>query len=80
MARADGENRQISTTASTIVTVAVGAAAAYLGFSLVRFGAYALGAGETFIGLSSLAVGGLFLAAVVAVVVSQLRAWARRRK
>lgn len=80
MARADGEKKQISTTASTIVTIAVGAVAAYLGFSLVRFGVYALGEGETFIGLSTIVVGLVFLAGVLAVVVSQVRAWSSRRK
>lgn len=75
MARADGEKKQISTTASTIVTIAIGAVVAYLGFSLIRFGAYALGEGETFIGISTLVVGGVFIGGVVAVIVSQLRAW-----
>jgi hypothetical protein len=75
VARADGEKKQISTTASTIVTIAIGAVVAYLGFSLIRFGAYALGEGETFIGISTLVVGGVLIGGVVAVIVSQLRAW-----
>lgn len=80
MARADGEKKQISTTASTIVTIAIGAVVAYLGFSLIRFGAYALGEGETFIGISTLVVGGVLIGGVVTVIVSQLRAWLRGRK
>lgn len=80
MARADGEKKQISTTASTIVTIAIGAVVAYLGFSLIRFGAYALGEGETFIGISTLVVGGVFIAGVVSVIVSQFRAWLSGRK
>lgn len=80
MARADGEKKQISTTASTIVTIAIGAVVAYLGFSLIRFGAYALGEGETFIGISTLVVGGVLIGAVVTVIVSQLRAWLSGRK
>jgi hypothetical protein len=75
VARADGEKKQISTTASTIVTIAIGAVVAYLGFSLIRFGAYALGEGETFIGISTLVVGGVLIGGVVTVIVSQLRAW-----
>jgi hypothetical protein len=80
VARADGEKKQISTTASTIVTIAIGAVVAYLGFSLIRFGAYALGEGETFIGISTLVVGGVLIGGVVTVIVSQLRAWLSGRK
>jgi hypothetical protein len=78
--RADGEKKQISTTASMIMTIAIGAVVAYLGFSLVRFGLYALGEGESFIGVATLVIGGVLLAGVLAVVVSQLRAWMRTGK
>jgi predicted exporter len=80
VARADGERKQISTTASTIVTIAIGLAVGYLGVTMVRFGLYALGEGEALIGMGSTAVGAVFVAAVLAVLVSQLRAWSRARR
>lgn len=79
MARADGENRQVGTTASMIMVIAVGAVVAYLGFTMVRFGLYAFGEGEALIAVGSLAIGAVFLAGVTAVVVSQVRAWLRGR-
>jgi hypothetical protein len=80
VARADGESKQISTTASLIMTIAIGLAVGYLGVTMVRFGLYAFGQGETFIGIASTVVGALFVAGVLAVVISQLLAWSRARR
>lgn len=80
MARTDGEKKQISPIASLVMAILIGAALTYLGVMLVIFGGYALGEGETFIGLASLALGGVFVAGVAVVVVSQLRAWMRGRR
>ena len=80
MARTDGEKKQISPIASLVMAVLIGAAVGYLGVMLMIFGGYALGEGETFIGLAALVLGGVFVAGVAAVVVSQLRAWMRDRR
>lgn len=80
MARTDGEQKQISPIASMVMAILIGAALAYLGVTLLTFGFYALGEGETFIGLGSVVLGGVFVAGVLAVVVSQLRAWLRVRR
>lgn len=79
MARTDGE-KQISPIASMVMAILIGAALAYLGLMLVSFGFYALGEDETFIGLGSLVLGGIFVVGVLAVVVSQVRAWSRSRR
>jgi predicted exporter len=80
VARADGESKQISTTASVIMTIAIGVAAGYLGVTMLRFGLYALGKDETLIGVGSIVVGGVLLAGVLTVLVSQARAWLRARR
>lgn len=80
MAGADKERKQISSTTSLVMTVLVALAVGYLGVTMLSFGTYALGEGETFIGIAALVLGGVFVAAVLAVVVSQVRAWLRARR
>lgn len=80
MARTDKERKQISSTTSLVMTVLVALAVGYLGVTLLSFGTYALGEGETIIGIAALVLGGVFVAAVLAVVVSQVRAWLRARR
>ena len=55
-------------------------ALAFVAVCIAILGAYALGEGETFIGISTLVVGGVLIGAVVTVIVSQLRAWLSGRK
>lgn len=66
--------------ASTVMAIAIGVVAAYVGYRLARFGVYALGKGEPFLGVAALGLGAVFLGAVLAVVVSQVRAWWRARR
>ncbi len=74
-----GGKRQISTTASVIMLVVIGAAFVYLGVSLVLFAVYAFDKGSTLLGLGALVLGVLFIGGPVAVIVSQARALFRRR-
>lgn len=74
------ERKQISTTASVIVAVAVGAVMVYLGVSLVLFGLYAFGEGSVAVGVVAILLGSLLVAGPVAVVISQLRALLRGRR
>jgi hypothetical protein len=75
-----GDKKPISTTASTVVTVVVGAVMVYLGVTLVRFGFYALGEDEPLLGVGAVVLGALFVAGPAAVIVSQVRATLRRRR
>lgn len=74
-----GEERRISTTASVIMLVVIGAAFVYLGVTLVLFAVYAFGRDSTLLGLGALVLGVLFIGGPVAVIVSQTRALFRRR-
>lgn len=80
MARTDGEKKQISPVASTVMAALLAAGLVYLGVMLAGFGIYAIGEGETFIGVAAAALGGVFVVGVLAVVVSQARAWTRSRR
>jgi len=80
VARGGGDKKPISTTASTVMVVVIGLAMAYLGIALLRFGAYALGEGETLVGLAALVIGLLFVAGPVAVAFGQVRAVLRGRR
>ncbi len=80
VARTEGEKKPISPVASTVMAVLLTGGLAYLGATLLSFGGYALGEGETFIGLIAVVLGGVLLAGVLAIVVSQARAWLRGRR
>lgn len=80
MAHTDGENKQISPVASAVMVVLLAGALTYFGAMLLSFGLYALGEGETLVGTASLVLGGAFVAGVLALVISQARAWLRSRK
>jgi hypothetical protein len=70
----------MATTASAVVTVLIGLVMAYLGINLIRFGVYAWGEGEAFLGVAAGVLGVLFVAGPAAVVVSQVRAALRARR
>lgn len=79
MEREQAQQRRIGTGVAVVVAVALGLALLYLGVNMVRFGAFALGEGETFIGLASLLLGAVFVVGPLIVLGSQVRAMSRRR-
>jgi biotin transporter BioY len=76
----NGEKRQISTVAGVVITVALGAAMAYFGFGLLALGISAFAEDEVLIGVLCVLFGVALLGITIAVLVSQVMAFLRRRR
>jgi biotin transporter BioY len=76
---ANGEKKRISMIAAVIITVGLGVVMLYFGISLAAFGFYAFTEDEVLIGALALLLGGVLVSIPGAVVVSQVRAYLRRR-
>lgn len=74
------EKRQISAVAGVFITVALGIALAYFGIGLVALGLSAFAENEILIGVLCLLFGVALLGTTIAVLVSQVRAFLRRRR
>lgn len=73
------ERKQISSTASVVMLVLIGAAVLFLGITFLRFSWYALGRDSLFLGIATLVLGIVFVAGPLVVIVSQARAMLSRR-
>jgi biotin transporter BioY len=76
---ANGEKKRIGTVAAVIITVGLGVVMLYFGITLAAFGFYAFSEDEVLIGALALLLGGVLVSIPGAVVVSQVRAFLRRR-
>jgi biotin transporter BioY len=76
---ANGEKKRIGTVAAVIITVGLGVVMLYLGITLAAFGFHAFSEDEVLIGALALLLGGVLVSIPGAVVVSQVRAYLRRR-
>ena len=80
MENPNGEKRQISAVAGVFITVALGIALTYFGVGLVALGISAFAENEVLIGLLCVLFGVALLGITIAVLVSQVRAFLRRRR
>jgi biotin transporter BioY len=76
---ANGEKKRISTIAAVVITVGLGVVLLYFGISLAAFGFYAFSENELVIGTLALLLAGVMVSIPGAVIVSQVRAYLRRR-
>lgn len=77
MGRNEGEHRNISTVAGTIVVLAIGVVVVYFGLGMVNLGLYAFTRGEVLLGAVACIFGSALVLGPVAVLVSQMRATRR---